>query len=271
MISTPPAIVTTPYAAIASIGPGLSGLIARHIDLAFRGVLRGPGVVHEASFTRVITGQPHPFGNFALMSGAADESALRAAAAPLMTCPAPSAVIFSSEVSAPAAEFLASSGFQRHAGLPAMAIDIDSLSPTALPSDCTFVRVTGGQRAAWGEAFAAGYELPGPVGALFAAGLEDDPVRSPFQYFAAMRGGKPVSTSLVYFMDGVAGIYGVATLPHERGKGLGAHMTAEALRIARSLGYRVGVLQSSEAGYPVYKRLGFSDLGELALFVRIPS
>jgi predicted acetyltransferase len=73
----------------------------------------------------------------------------------------------------------------------------------------------------------------------------------------------------VYLHNGVAGIYGVATLPEERGNGLGAHMTAAPLRIARELGYRVGILQASEDGHPVYRRLGFADFGEVPLYLRL--
>ena len=46
--------------------------------------------------------------------------------------------------------------------------------------------------------------------------------------------------------------------------------TAQALREARQLGYRVGVLQSSPDGHSVYRKLGFQDLGEVPMFVRLP-
>ena len=93
---------------------------------------------------------------------------------------------------------------------------------------------------------------------------------APIQYFAIRKGAKLVCTSLMYFEDGVAGIYCVATIPDERGKGLGAHATAEPLRLVRDLGDRVGVLQSSAAGHSVYKKLGFTDVGVVPLYVRMP-
>ena len=47
-------------------------------------------------------------------------------------------------------------------------------------------------------------------------------------------------------------------------------MTAEPLRAARALGYRVGVLQSSEAGHSVYRRLGFADYGVVPMYLLLP-
>lgn len=76
------------------------------------------------------------------------------------------------------------------------------------------------------------------------------------QFFAVLRDGQPVSTSLLYLADGLAGIYSVSTLPEERGKGFGAHATAEALRAAFTLGYRVGVLQFFRR-----RQLGLSPAG----------
>lgn len=91
------------------------------------------------------------------------------------------------------------------------------------------------------------------------------------QFFGIRHEGRLVATSLLFLAGGVAGIYSVATLPEERGKGLGAHVTAEPLRVAHALGYGVGVLQSTASGHPVYRRLGFEQVGSVPLFVRLPT
>jgi ribosomal protein S18 acetylase RimI-like enzyme len=93
---------------------------------------------------------------------------------------------------------------------------------------------------------------------------------APIQYFAIRKDGKPVCTSFLYLEDGVAGIYCVATIPEERGRGLGAHATAEPLRLARKLGFCAGVLQSSPAGHSLYRKLGFVAVGEVPLYVKMP-
>ena len=79
-----------------------------------------------------------------------------------------------------------------------------------------------------------------------------------------------VAVSMLYLAGGLAGIYCITTLAEERGKGLGAHVTAETLRVAQRLGYGVGVLQSSAAGHSVYEGLGFRDVGSVPMFIRIP-
>ena len=79
-----------------------------------------------------------------------------------------------------------------------------------------------------------------------------------------------VTTSAMCLADGLAGIYCVSTLPEERKQGLGAYATAAALRAARAVGYRVGILQASEAGYPVYVRLGFGVYAQVPMLVRMP-
>jgi hypothetical protein len=98
----------------------------------------------------------------------------------------------------------------------------------------------------------------------------DTSPESAMQFFAVRRNGKIVCTSACYLDGGLAGIYCVSTIPEERRKGLGAHATAEPLRLAARAGYRVGILQSSEAGHGLYRSLGFADFIGVPLYVRIP-
>jgi GNAT superfamily N-acetyltransferase len=100
---------------------------------------------------------------------------------------------------------------------------------------------------------------------------DDGAPDAPAQFYALLRDERIVGTSMLFLADGLAGIYSVATMAEERGKGIGGYLTAEPLRLAHRVGYRVGVLQSSPAGHPVYLGLGFADVGRVPMFVRMPA
>jgi len=82
--------------------------------------------------------------------------------------------------------------------------------------------------------------------------------------------GRPVATARLSLAGGAAGIYSVATLLEHRGHGYGAAITHDALARGRDLGYRVAVLQASEMGYGIYRRLGFEDVFTYAIHVHLP-
>jgi GNAT superfamily N-acetyltransferase len=79
--------------------------------------------------------------------------------------------------------------------------------------------------------------------------------------------GQPVATSRVSIGGGAAGLYAILTLPSHRGRGVGRAMTLAALRAAAAIGYRIGVLQSSDLGFGVYRKLGFRELFTYDLYV----
>ena len=83
------------------------------------------------------------------------------------------------------------------------------------------------------------------------------------QAYLALMDGQPVATSQLFLGGGVAGIYNVTCLPEARGRGIGTAVTLAPLVEARSRGYRMAILQASDLGYPVYRRLGFRDYGRL--------
>jgi GNAT superfamily N-acetyltransferase len=89
----------------------------------------------------------------------------------------------------------------------------------------------------------------------------------PFRSYLALLNGQPVATSQLFTSAGVAGIYNVTCVPEARGQGIGAAITRAPLLAARSMGYRVGILQASDLGYKVYRRLGFQDFGHLSVYL----
>jgi predicted GNAT family acetyltransferase len=247
---------------------------ASHIDLVWRDLVRGPGVEQNASFMRVVTGEAHLFGNVAVVSSPDDPEVARVAIRPLVEGNHPALLLYPRGVADAVAASVAASGFDDQGTMPAMAVDIERMPATALPQGCAFARVGAGEAGrAWTEAMAAGFALPPGVARLFSPDslAPDMAPDAPTQFFAVVRDGRTVATSILYLADGLAGIYCVATLADERGKGFGAHVTAEALRVAGRLGYRVGILQSSTQGHSVYLGLGFLDVGGVRMFVRTPT
>lgn len=77
---------------------------------------------------------------------------------------------------------------------------------------------------------------------------------------------KPVASSHMLLTSGVAGIFCVATVPEARRKGIGTQITLAPLREAREMGYRVGVLQSSQIGLGVYRRIGFEEYCKIGVY-----
>ena len=162
-------------------------------------------------------------------------------------------------------------GFGFSDDTPGMAVDLHEIDESLRAPAGFEIRSVDNEESLqiWVKVFVNGYGLP-PVWESLAfdawapLGL-DFPLRNYLGYL----NGKPVSTSTIFYGGGAAGIYCVATLPEARGQGIGAALTLKPLLDARETGYRIGVLQSSEMGFNVYKRLGFRHLCQIENFYKI--
>lgn len=148
-------------------------------------------------------------------------------------------------------------------GDPGMALDLHGLTETtSLPNGFTITRATTGNSLEdWCDVFTAAFDMPlsggqAWVDATVQAGGENAPWHLYVGYFE----DEPVSTSILFNGAGVAGIYGIGTLPEWRRKGFAAAITMQPLLDARQQGYRFAVLFATRMGYPMYQRLGFREV-----------
>jgi hypothetical protein len=119
----------------------------------------------------------------------------------------------------------------------------------------------------WIHVASIGFGVPSRIEAVWCDFFEEAIFEPPFRTYLALLNGKPVATSQLFISAGVAGIYNVTCLPEARGKGIGAAITVAPLLDARTMGYKIGILQASAMGYPVYQRLGFEDFGKLSVYL----
>jgi len=260
--------------AIGSDHAGIGARAAVHFEIALRRMMAGPQSVQNPRYLRLLTGEAHPMGNMAIVAEPGNLDAALEAIGPLLDCGAPSAAIFPRGVDPAVANSVKERGFAVEAAMPAMAVEIDRMAPAAMPPGYAWARIGAGDEGrAWAETLAIGYELPRALAGLFAPDAlgADMAPDAPIQFFAVLRNDRPVATTMLFLADGLAGIYCVSTRPEERNRGLGAYATAEALRAARRVGYRVGVLQSSSAGYNVYVGLGFGTYAQVPMLVHMPA
>jgi len=86
--------------------------------------------------------------------------------------------------------------------------------------------------------------------------------------YSGLMGGRLVAISTLFLGTSAVGIYNIATVASARGKGVGTAMTGFALAESRRRRFEVATLQSSKAGYEIYKRLGFEECFKLRSYVR---
>ncbi|NJD58805.1 MAG: GNAT family N-acetyltransferase [Anaerolineae bacterium] len=162
------------------------------------------------------------------------------------------------------ADRLVKRGFTIDEDGPGMAVELEKLNESLPRPEGLAIKPAqdddGWQ--AWCRALAAGFQIPSErVEFVESSWCHLFSIADPAvtQAYTAWLDGVPVATSLLQLGGGVAGIYAVATAPEARRQGIGAQVTLYPLLQARALGYRIGILQASEMGLPVYRSLGFRE------------
>lgn len=163
----------------------------------------------------------------------------------------------------------------RHAGdAPSMACDLNGLPAGPSFPDGVVIQSVRDEATLlrWCQVLVAVFEFPAFVSqALFEVmaiiGFEPD---AQVKNYVGLEGSHVTCVSTLVLAGGVAGIYNVGTIPQHRRRGLGRAITLAPLLEARDLGYRLGVLQSTEMGYPVYSALGFIEYCQFGRYLWLP-
>lgn len=163
-------------------------------------------------------------------------------------------------------------GLQPAGEIPGMALDLRAVDnePEMTPS-FTIQKVSNAEmQRLWARIAGVGTGFPDVVTEAIVrveATLDDPQYKAQHRYIGFLD-GTPVATSALVLDSGVAGIYAVATIPEARRKGIGWVMTVLPLLEAKQMGYRIGILQASAMGYPLYQKIGFKDVCKYRLFLQ---
>jgi GNAT superfamily N-acetyltransferase len=170
-------------------------------------------------------------------------------------------------------KYLTAHGFTTRGDGAGMAIDLLEMKEDGRrPANLNIVEVTDSATLkTWCLITMIGFGAPeSAANGLFEMFSKDVELKQPAKFYLGTLDGKPVSTSMVYFGAGVAGIYYVVTLPEARNQGIGFAITEKPLKLAKEMGYRVGVLQASKMGEPVYRRMGFKEYCRVSSYMLMP-
>ena len=165
------------------------------------------------------------------------------------------------------AELLLAAGLQEDYSELAMAADLTQLPTGDLaPNGLEIRRVqTAVELADFAQIISVMWTPPDPEVVHFyklaaPAILQPD---SPMWFYVGYVGETPAATAEATVNDGVVGLYNICTLPDFRQRGFGTAMTLQPLLDAREVNCHTAVLQATEAGARVYKRLGFETFGTI--------
>ncbi len=163
-------------------------------------------------------------------------------------------------------------GFVHEGNAPGMAVEIETAPErTNLPAEFMLSEIQKVEDlGTWCRTAALGFEMPDFVRVAWVEwftgiGLNR---RGPLFHFLGFWKGEPVATASVFLDGKSAGLYNIAVIPEARGRGFGAAMTIAPLIKARSMGYRLGILHSTEMGVPLYQKIGFKEYCRIGHYIR---
>jgi len=148
---------------------------------------------------------------------------------------------------------------------PAMAVAVADVAPPIVPAGIDVIRVSepeGLTGLVDVEVRSFGTERRVAEALLGPGQLSLPNVR----WYAAVTDARPVAQAYTHAREGAVGVWGVATVPELRGRGIGTALTAFAIRDAPEAD--LAWLMATAEGRSMYERMGFRQVSEWAVWVR---
>ncbi|ALG07873.1 acetyltransferase [Kibdelosporangium phytohabitans] len=161
-------------------------------------------------------------------------------------------------------ERIAVAGYPAHDPEPGMVATLSALPEPTVPDGLEIRQVTTPDELAdYALVLAANWDPPAPGVVRFYSRVAKAALDPECQarYFVGCYDGAAVCAAEAFLAHEVAGLYNVSTLVSHRRRGFGRAITLAALHAARAEGFGTAVLQASPDGQPIYRALGFADLG----------
>ncbi len=119
---------------------------------------------------------------------------------------------------------------------------------------------------AFGEITALAFDIPfGIAQSVYAV---DRAWHGDYRGYVGLVKGKPVAIVATVVASGAIGVYSLATDPAYRRRGYAEAVMRSAVETVRQrTGIDKVVLQSTEAGYPLYRRMGFRDVTRFTVYL----
>jgi hypothetical protein len=161
-------------------------------------------------------------------------------------------------------------GFVHRGYWKGMALDLNLLNPYPLhPPGLSVRRVTNlSGLETWLKIAGAGFQFPATLTRAYNSYFKNVSFteNSPWQLYIALLNGIPVSTCTLFLGSEAVGIYWTATVAGANRRGVASFLTWQLLQHAANQGYRMAVLHSTNAGHPMYQRLGFNDYCNIDIY-----
>jgi GNAT superfamily N-acetyltransferase len=121
-------------------------------------------------------------------------------------------------------------------------------------------------RSAFGDITATSFEIPYMISK--AVYSREEAWHGAYQGYVAYVDGRAVAICALVAEAGVIGVYSLATMPDYRRRGYGEALLRKASSmVAERTGLQSLCLQSTEAGYELYKRMGFRDATRFTVYL----